>query len=317
MRASDDDLIAITERAGIVDCVHYGSAVVVGRSGDIRWSVGNPYRIVFERSTTKPLRALALLRSGCAKRFDFDEADIALIAGSHSGALQHVTRARSILNKGGIAEGELQCGVRLPIGDDALFDLLSGNERLSVFHCDCSAEHLGALAMCKYLGFPLTTYLQDDHPVQRLYKSTVNEFSSEYSPRATTTDRCGMPTSAVELVAIALRFSRLIQAREHDSSIDHLIRAIGRHPTTYTGNRRIIGSLIERSSGDLFGKCGAEGLYAISWPSGDTLSLKVSDGAPRAAVAVLYRAARALRLDVPDIWDCVNGNEFADVRAAG
>jgi L-asparaginase II len=47
-----DTLIAQTVRDGIVDCEHYGSAVLVDADGSILWSKGNPNKLVFERSTT-------------------------------------------------------------------------------------------------------------------------------------------------------------------------------------------------------------------------------------------------------------------------
>lgn len=124
-----------------------------------------------------------------------------------------------------------------------------------------------------------------------------------------------MPTSAVELLTLAVRFSRLILARSHDPSVDHLIRVITTHPMVYTGQGRIIGTVIDRSQGSLFGKCGAEGVYAIAWPSGESLALKIADGSPRAAVPVMVRAARELDLPFPDVWDCVNPGGFADVHA--
>jgi len=111
----DYELVAITERDGVRDCAHYGSAVLVDRRGDVRWGVGNPRLLVFERSTTKPLRALAVVRSGCVEHFDLDEADIALIAGSPSGTWEHVGRAMAILQKIGVAEGNLQCGYASPL----------------------------------------------------------------------------------------------------------------------------------------------------------------------------------------------------------
>src|SRR6185436_6131754 len=121
-------------------------------SGQICWSLGDPHRIVFERSTTKPFKALALIRSGCADALDLDDGDLALIAGSHSGTAVHVTRAKELLKKAGLSEHDLKCAVRLPLGEDGLLDLIECGSLPTALHCDCSGEHIGALALCRHNG---------------------------------------------------------------------------------------------------------------------------------------------------------------------
>lgn len=311
--ALEDELAAVTERDGIVDCLHFGSAVVVDCNGKVLWSLGNPLRRVFERSTTKPFRALAVLRSGCADTFGLDEGDLALIAGSHSGTMAHVIRAAALLAKAGLSEEQLRCGIRLPLGEDGLLEIATGGHRLSVLHGDCSGEHIGALALCRHLGHSLHNYLEPSHPVQRLFAQTVLEYGG--GEESTSIDRCGMPTSAVSLTTIAVRMAKLMLARHRDESVARLLTAILANPMVYTGKGRIIGELIVRSGGMVFGKCGAEGLYTIVWPCGLALALKVGDGNPRAAVPIIDRASKAVGLDVPELWDCVNEGVFAKVRA--
>jgi len=308
-----DEFVAVTERNGIVDCRHYASAVLVDDTGSIVWSLGDPERIVFERSTTKPFRALAVLRGGCLSAFRLTEGDIALVAGSHSGTIDHVGHAAELLAKIGASVDEVQCGIRLPLGEDGLRQLATAGQPLNALHCDCSGEHIGILALCRRLDYSTRDYLAANHPVQTILSASLAEFG-EARAVGCTVDRCGMPTAAVSLATVARRMGKLVLTREHDEHVDLLLRAIIRHPMVYTGRGRIIGELIARSSGEIFGKCGAEGLYAVVWPGGLALALKIADGNPRAAVPVLYRAAEAAGVGVPNLDDCVNTGVFSVVR---
>jgi L-asparaginase len=215
-------------------------------------------------------------------------------------------------------EEALQCGTRLPLGEDGLIDLAQGINTLSPFHCDCSGEHLGALAMCKHLGYSLLGYLNESHQIQQKFANTVSEFSAGYSQtKPTVRDRCGMPTSPVSIRLLALRIARLVKARRNDPSVKRLINAIIENPFVYTGHHRLVGELIARSKGNLIGKCGAEGVYTVAWLDSELgFAVKVADGNHRAALPVLEQAADSKRLVLPDIWDCVNSNIFASVQAA-
>lgn len=243
MVSSDDAIVAITERDGVTDCIHRGSGVVVDCNETVLWRVGDERRVVFERSTTKPFRALALIRAGGALSARLEDPEIALIAGSHSGSSVHVACARSLLVRFGLSEGDLRCGVRPPLGQEALDELLRGDRKLSSLECDCSGEHIGALILCRVLGYPIDDYLAPAHPVQTLFARTIGEFGTDLSGVASV-DRCGMPTSAVRLTTIAVRMARLMRARLIDESVDHLLRSIVQNPMMYTGVHRIVGEII-------------------------------------------------------------------------
>ena len=50
MADENDVVLARTIRGGKLDCVHYGSVVVVNQNNDILFSAGNTKKLVFERS---------------------------------------------------------------------------------------------------------------------------------------------------------------------------------------------------------------------------------------------------------------------------
>ena len=309
-----DSPISVSIRDGINDCFYYGSAVLVNSDGEILWHIGNPQKLVFERSLVKPFRAFALLKTGAADIFDLDEGDIAIIAGSHSGTIEHVERVRKILAKGRISCDKLNCGKRLPLGEDAIWELVNTcTPILDACQCDCSGEHAGILLLCCHLGFSIDNYINLSHPIQRVLKESISIFSSAneiYEPSVI--DMCGMPMSAVPLHELSNRFLKLAMHRYNDIYAERLINAISLNPYLYTGKNRLLGEIIIRSNGRIIGKDGAGGIYTFVWLKENvSLTVKVGSGTHRAALPVIEKAAKAVGLDFPNVRDCINNNEFA------
>jgi L-asparaginase II len=86
---------------------HLGHAVVVDSDGQVLFAVGNHQRPTFPRSALKPLQALAGIISGTDHQFQFTDAELAVICGSHRGEPRHLAAVRSILEKVGATEEHL------------------------------------------------------------------------------------------------------------------------------------------------------------------------------------------------------------------
>ena len=72
-----------------------------------------------------------------------------------------------MLEKIGAPRGDLRCGIS-PIADEQeQARSVLGLVWPSQIQCECSGEHAGMLAACKHLGYPLDTYVERDHPLQR------------------------------------------------------------------------------------------------------------------------------------------------------
>src|SRR5262245_18062447 len=103
------EVLVRVSRGGLEESVHRGALVLV--EGDRRVLVrGDPARVAFYRSESKPLQALELVRCGAADAFHLTDAEVAIAAGSHSGEPRHVDAVRSILRKSGVPESALRCG---------------------------------------------------------------------------------------------------------------------------------------------------------------------------------------------------------------
>ena len=82
--------IAISQRSGFDESVHYGAAVVLSTDGDIEYSVGDPGVLIYPRSSNKPIQAVAMVRHGLSLPADL----LALVCASHDGAAKHIAGAR-------------------------------------------------------------------------------------------------------------------------------------------------------------------------------------------------------------------------------
>ena len=62
-------VIAYEYRSGLVDLIHRGHIAVADHTGALLWSLGNPRRTVFARSSAKPIQAIPVVESGAAAHF--------------------------------------------------------------------------------------------------------------------------------------------------------------------------------------------------------------------------------------------------------
>src|SRR5512140_1108533 len=106
-------------RGGRVESEHRGALAVVDAAGKLMAHAGDVQLVSYLRSSAKPFQLLPLIESGAADRFGFTDAELAIIAGSHSGEPRHVAAVQSILNKIGLPDSALQCGVHMPFNPDS------------------------------------------------------------------------------------------------------------------------------------------------------------------------------------------------------
>src|SRR5947199_9608386 len=93
-------------RSGVVESVHQVDVVVVDQDGGIRAMAGDPGRVVFARSSMKPLQASVSLSLA---PFDFSDQEVAVMCASHNAEPVHLAAVRSLLGRAGVEEAELQC----------------------------------------------------------------------------------------------------------------------------------------------------------------------------------------------------------------
>ena len=299
-------VVAEVVRSGFVESIHHG--MVAFDSGAGAGDVASPF---FPRSSNKPLQTVGLLGCGLAPR---EEADLALISGSHDGEPFHVERVRAMLAATGLGPSALRCPADLPLGAGARNALLRDGGTAEPILMNCSGKHAGMLATCVINDWPLDTYLEVDHPLQKALADAVERLSGE-SIAALGVDGCGAPIFAISPVGLARAFRRLVEA-EPGTPERRVADAMRAHPALVAGTGTEDTVLMEAVPG-LLVKKGADGVAAAAVAGVGAVALKIADGSARARVPVLLAALRRLGLDVPALPELLlgGGRPVGEVRA--
>ena len=121
-----DELLASTVLDGVEVLQHRGRLVILDPTGDVLLSRGDADAPVFARSVLKPFRSVANARDKVFSQHAFSAEEVAISSGSHSGTLQHTRDVERILARVGLDRKALRCGVRAPLGSDALEEVYDG-----------------------------------------------------------------------------------------------------------------------------------------------------------------------------------------------
>jgi L-asparaginase II len=261
--------LAVIERSGWPESRHLGAAVLVDADGRVVHALGDPSALVYPRSTLKLVQAAAVPLLGVV----FDAEQTVLSAASHAGTAAHVAVVERMLSQAGLDASALRCPADWP-GDPAARRTASEPLRITM---NCSGKHAGFLAAAAAHGWPLESYLDLDHPVQRQVRQLTAELSGE-QPAHWGVDGCGAPVPVMSLRALARAVSRTSRA---GTVLGDAIRA---QPWAIDGPGRANTVTIERTG--LVAKLGAEGVLVLVTPAGEAVAVKVLDGAHRATTLV-------------------------------
>ncbi|NJK59742.1 MAG: asparaginase [Oscillatoriales cyanobacterium SM2_1_8] len=267
-------------REGIVESEHRAHAALVDARGRLRAAAGAADGQTFARSSLKPLQGLPVSWSGAGDRFGFQEADWAVMCGSHRGTMTHVRQVFRILWRCDVDPSRLVCPV--PAGKN------------SPLQHNCSGKHAGALALCRHQHWDLSAYASPSHPAQRAIAEVLGEWLGlPPAELMAARDDCGFPTYLLGLQQLAHLYGRLTLSGETHS--ERLVRAMTRHPEMVAGAGAFDTEVMRLSGGELVCKGGAEGVQCVGRVNeGLGLAIKVWDGADRAKRVATLRALAQL-----------------------
>lgn len=299
-------------RGPIVESRHRGHLAAVDGDGRLVAFLGEPETVTYLRSSGKPFQAVPLLTSGAAERFNFTEAELAVACGSHSGEDLHAETVARLLEKVGLDESFLKCGVHEPFDLATAERLRARGESPGVLRNNCSGKHTGMLALSRHLGARPELYDDPAGPVQQAVLRAVSQFSGvDADEIALGTDGCGVPVFGMPVRAMALMYARLASPpeafdAETRAACARLTSAMNARPELVGGTHERFDTEVMRAGrGHLISKIGAEGVYTAGvlpcerWPRGLGLAFKIEDGEDRRARSTI--AIEALRqLDVLD-----------------
>jgi L-asparaginase len=267
-------------REGIIESRHHVQATVADDRGRVLSVAGNAETASFVRSALKPFQALAVATTGTLERYSLTDRDLAIMCSSHQGTVEQARQAFNILWRCDVDPSALQCPI--PEG------------KHSPLEHNCSGKHAGMLAVCQQRNFPLNSYLQRNHPVQRLILTKIAELlrmpAEEFIGAH---DDCGAPTYFMQLGQMATLYAQLASGSSLD--MERIIRAMTHHPTMIAGDGAFDTELMRLTSGELVSKGGAEGIQCIARVGeGLGLAIKAMDGAKRAKHTVAIHLLKQL-----------------------
>ncbi|MFF9406316.1 asparaginase [Streptomyces anandii] len=308
-------VLAEVVRSGFVEGRHRGSLVLLGADGSVELALGDVNAPVFPRSSNKPMQAAGVLRAG----LDLSGERLALAAASHSGEVFHRDLVHKMLGEHGLTPDQLQCPPDLPLDAEERETYLAAGAVRDRVTMNCSGKHTAMLAVCALRGWPLESYLDPGHPLQRLIHTVVEEAAGE-PVAAVGTDGCGAPLMAISLTGLARAYRSFVLA-EPGSPERRVADAMRAHPEYVAGTRRPDTWLMREIPGAL-SKMGAEAVQAVALPDGRALAFKIDDGSPRSLGPVLARALTILNVDSPVLPRIAHtplhggSREVGEVRAA-
>jgi L-asparaginase II len=312
-------ILARVYRGAHVESFHTGSIAVVDSLGRLLAFAGDPALRTCIRSAAKPFQAIPLLEYGGIEEFELSGEEIALTCASHGGEPMHVSTAAALLRKGEFDEEDLLCGAHLPYDEKAAAELRATGEPPSPLHNNCSGKHAGMLLASRVMDVPSSRYIDPDHPVQALMRSTIADFAGlapEEIPIAI--DGCGVPAFYLSLYRAAFAYARLMQPasmQRYAESAAAVVESMTAFPQYVGGAWTMTTPLMQAFGGEVLAKEGAEGFYAIGIApelastlterfkvADDTavaVALKIHDGSmTRGRNPVILRTLEILGIDV-------------------
>lgn len=287
-------------RGNRVESSHYGHIAVVNSEGKLLYSVGNPHRVTYARSSVKPLQAIPVVETGAADHYELSEQDLSLCCASHSGEAQHTDRVLEILGRADINESFLQCGTHIPHAHDTYKKLIATGKELTPLYNNCSGKHTGMLVTAKHNGETLEDYYLLNHPVQQRIIQVISEVTDYPIEKIEIgTDGCGVPVHALPLERLAYGFARMARpdslGEVRAKAANQITSAMMKYPEMVGGTGRFCTDFMKAANGRLFGKAGAEAVYlAGDRETGIGIAVKIEDGNGRAVYPAVLEVLRQL-----------------------
>jgi L-asparaginase II len=291
-------VLCVQTRNGIIENVFRGIVCVArveeNYKTEIVLSRGNINQMIYPRSANKYVQILPLLESGAADHFAFSDKELAVMCASHNAEQDHVDCVRSILEKIGCKESDLQCGSHTPVDfKSAIQYCLEAGKNLYPFQApiynNCSGKHSGMLALCKFLGHSIDNYLSQEHPVQRLIQEAacdVFDISLGAGTLHVGVDGCCAPAFAMPVCNAAMGYARLAKPEYHPNkkrsqAISRMLKAVTSAPVMVHGTTAgALDTVTMTHYKDVFCKRGAAGCHLVGLiKSGLGCSVKIESGA--------------------------------------
>lgn len=277
-------VLAYSTRSDVTECWYRGRVAITDPDGRVELAVGDIETQGYPRSATKIFQAIAMLEAGLG----LDCKLLALAAASHSGWASQIADARHILELAHLTETALQNTPDFPLELSAQVAWVAAGHGRAAIAQNCSGKHAAMLLTCVTNGWPIETYLQPDHPLQRAISGVIERYTGSTHFGV---DGCGAPAHTMSTRELAVAYGRVAAAKEGPEKL--IADAFRQFPEQVSGPDRWEAKLHHAVPG-LICKIGASGTLAIGLPNGNGIAIKVDDGGELAMPAIAVEALGAL-----------------------
>jgi len=277
-------------RSGLIEQEHSGFLIKLSSDGSV-FKVGDDKDYPFYlRSCAKPLQASLVIDFGLDEFYNMSPEEIAICCASHAGEECHAQTVAGFLNKIGLDESYLKCGLHKPISKTEQNKLLLSGQAESILQNNCSGKHSMMLAVCKKNGWSLDDYDEINHPLQLAIKNKIYELCECESEYPITKDGCGVPILAMPLKNMVRGYLNLFL----DKKYSKICNAFVQNPYLIGGEDRL-DTAIMSANPDLIAKVGAGGLcIVVNLKTKEGLIVKIMDCDMKTRAIVLIEALRQL-----------------------
>lgn len=270
---TEPELLIEYLRGELVEQEHYGFIVLADKNRAFDFTGDTKNYPFYLRSCAKPLQASLLIDYGMDKFYGMTENEIAICCASHAGEEIHVNTARKLLNKIGLDESFLKCGLHKPLSKTEQAKMLLNGTPVNILQNNCSGKHIMMLGLCKMKNWDLKTYDKPDHPLQIAIKNKIYELCQLTKEYPVTKDGCGVPIHSMPLVNMLHGYLNLFCNQKYEK----IKNAFLNHPYIIGGEDRTDTKIIENSKG-LVAKVGAGGLcIVVNTESEEAFVVKIAD----------------------------------------
>lgn len=283
-------------RGGVVESSHVIHAVVADRQGRLEaW--GDRHRPTIARSAIKAIQALPLVTTGAADAFDVSVEELALACASHSAEREHVDAVVAWLDRLGLSEGDLECGVDVPLGTAAKQEFIASGAEPHALLNGCSGKHAGFLTVHRHLDEPVQGYIDRTAVIQRLVTEATEVCTGfDLSAQRPGVDGCGIPVFAIPLQNLALAMARLVDPVDLPEAYANAaprVAEAAQRSFWVAGTGRTEHRIEEQATEPVVTKAGAEGMFMAALPErGLGIALKSADGSARGSHAAIRAVLR-------------------------
>lgn len=290
MKNNEPQLLVEYLRNGLVEEEHFGFVVLANKERAFDFTGDDKKYPFYLRSCGKPLQAALLIDYGMDIRYNMTEEEIALCCASNAGEDIHVKIAQGLLEKIGLNETALKCGLLKPLSKTEQMKLVMENKTESIFQNNCVGQHIMMLGLCKMNDWDLDTYNQPDHPLQIAIKKKLTELCELKKDYPITKDDSGVPVMSMPLENMLRGYLNLFCNQRYEK----IKNAFLNHPYVIGGEDRTDTKIIDLTDG-IVAKVGASGLcVVVNTKEEQAFVVKIADCNMKARELVAFKSINNL-----------------------